>query len=157
MIVQHQNGNSYLFVDDRVFVSSCNVITGCVTTCELDLSSPIALSKWELEQIKTHIGEIFPDGFKYWVAIHSFGNHNLFKHDTLKKAQDQANHFYEDNGFAHMFTDNPDVDIALSGGYVFYLTNFESLSHPFYAPKEAKKICESLNEKQRDEDVYDEY
>ena len=49
MIVQHPNGNSYLFIDNRVFVSAYNEITRTVITVELDLS--LDLSDWEKEQI----------------------------------------------------------------------------------------------------------
>ena len=49
MIVQHPNGNSYLFIDNRVFVSAYNETTNSVITVELDLSLP--LNEWEKEQI----------------------------------------------------------------------------------------------------------
>lgn len=49
MIVQHPNGNSYLFIDNRVFVSSYYEKTNSVITVELDLSLP--LNDWEKEQI----------------------------------------------------------------------------------------------------------
>ena len=49
MIVQHPNGNSYLFIDNRVFISAYNEITNSVITVELDLSLP--LNDWEKEQI----------------------------------------------------------------------------------------------------------
>ena len=49
MIVQHPNGNSYLFIDNRVFVSAHNETTNSVITVELNLSLP--LNDWEKEQI----------------------------------------------------------------------------------------------------------
>lgn len=49
MVVQHPNGNSYLFIDNRVFVSTYNKTTNSVITTELDLSLP--LNEWEKEQI----------------------------------------------------------------------------------------------------------
>jgi len=49
MIVQHPNGNSYLFIDNKVFVSSYNETTKTVITVQLDLSLP--LNDWEKEQI----------------------------------------------------------------------------------------------------------
>lgn len=49
MIVQHSNGNSYLFIDNRVFVSAYNETTNSVITVELDLTLP--LNDWEKKQI----------------------------------------------------------------------------------------------------------
>lgn len=49
MIVQHPNGNSYLFIDNKVFVSAYNETTKSVITVQLDLSLP--LNDWEKEQI----------------------------------------------------------------------------------------------------------
>lgn len=49
MIVQHPNGNSYLFIDNRVFVSAYNETTKSVITIQLDLS--LDLTDWEKEQI----------------------------------------------------------------------------------------------------------
>lgn len=49
MVVQHSNGNSYLFIDNRVFVSAYNETTKSVITVELDLTLP--LTDWEQEQV----------------------------------------------------------------------------------------------------------
>lgn len=49
MIVQHPNGNSYLFIDNRVFVSAYNETTNSVITVELDIHND--LNDWEKEQI----------------------------------------------------------------------------------------------------------
>lgn len=48
MIIQHPNGNSYLFVDNKVFVSAYNPQTNSVITVQLDLSLP--LNNWEKQQ-----------------------------------------------------------------------------------------------------------
>lgn len=50
MIIQNPNGNSYLFIDNKVFVSSYNETTKSVITVKLDLSS--SLNDWEKKQIK---------------------------------------------------------------------------------------------------------
>lgn len=56
MIVQHPNGNSYLFIDNKVFVSAYNETTKSVITVQLDLSLP--LNDWEKEQIAKQPGHI---------------------------------------------------------------------------------------------------
>jgi len=49
MIVQHTNGNSYLFIDNRIFVSAYNETTKSVITVELNINGE--LNDWEKEQI----------------------------------------------------------------------------------------------------------
>ena len=49
MIVQHPNGNSYLFIDNRIFVSSYNEAANAVITVELNIHGD--LNDWEKEQI----------------------------------------------------------------------------------------------------------
>jgi hypothetical protein len=140
MIVQHPNGNSYLFIDNRVFVSAYNETTKSVISVELDLSLP--LNDWEKEQIKLHIGDIIPDGYIYKVVIHSYGSHSCTLFDNLKKAVDCANEYCEDNGFANLFTNNPNVDTVLNGGTVYYLEDFDKLVYP-YNLYDCKILCNS--------------
>lgn len=140
MIVQHSNGNSYLFIDNRVFVSAYNETTKSVISVELDLSLP--LNDWEKEQIKLHIGDILPDGYIYKVVIHSYGSHSCISYNNLKNALDCANEYYEDNGFANLFTNNPNVDTVLSGGTVYYLEDFDKLVYP-YNNHDCKVLCNS--------------
>lgn len=142
MIVQHPNGNSYLFIDNRVFVSAYNETTNSVITVELDLSLP--LNDWEKEQIKLHIGDILPDGYIYKVVIHSYGSHSCTTFVNLKEALDKANEYYEDNGFANLFTNNPNVDTVLNGGTVYYLENFNKLVYP-YDLHDCKVLCNSYS------------
>lgn len=142
MIVQHPNGNSYLFINNRVFVSAYNETTNSVITVELDLSLP--LNDWEKEQIKLHIGDILPDGYIYKVVVHSYGSHSCVAFDNLKKALDEANEYWEDNGFANLFTNNPNVDTVLSGGTVYYLENFDKLVYP-YNNHDCKVLCNSYS------------
>ena len=131
MIVQHTNGNSYLFINNRVFVSTYNETTNTVLTVELDLSLP--LTDWEKEQIKLNIGDIIPDGYIYKVAVHSYGNSYLTLFDSLKQAIDFANEYNEDNGFADIITNNPNVDIPpLNGGVVYYSQEIDKLLFPYY-------------------------
>ena len=53
MVVQHPNGNSYLFINNRVFVSAYNETTNSVITVELTLTN---LNDWEKKQVLKHIG-----------------------------------------------------------------------------------------------------
>ncbi len=133
MIVQHPNGNSYLFIDNRVFVSAYNEATNSVITVELDLSLP--LNDWEKEQIKLNIGDILPDGFEYVVVVHSYGSHAKYRYNTLKRALDHANKYYEDNGYANLFTNNPNVTTELRSGTVYYLEDFSKLVYPYSLPE----------------------
>ena len=129
MIVQNPNGSSYLFIDNRVFVSAYNETTQAVTTVELDLSS--SLTDWEKEQIKLQIGDIFPDGYIYKVVVHSYGSHKCTSFDTLYYALKRANWYNEDNGFAHLYTNNPNVNTILESGSVYYLEDFDKLVYPY--------------------------
>jgi len=140
MIVQHPNGNSYLFIDNRVFVSAYNETTKSVISVELDLSLP--LNDWEKEQIKLHIGDIIPDDYIYKVVIHSYGSHSCISYNNLKNALDCANEYYEDNGFANLFTNNPNVNTVLNGGTVYYLEDFDKLIYP-YNNHDCKVLCNS--------------
>jgi hypothetical protein len=142
MIVQHPNGNSYLFIDNRVFVSAYNETTNSVITVELDLSLP--LNNWEKEQIKLHIGDILPDGYIYKVVIHSYGSHDCISYNNLKKAVDCANEYCEDNGFADLYTNNPNVNTVLNGGTVYYLEDFDKLVYP-YNLYDCKILCNSYS------------
>jgi len=49
MIVQHPNGNSYLFINNRMFVSAYNETTKSVITVELNIHGE--LNDWEKEQL----------------------------------------------------------------------------------------------------------
>ncbi|MEI6797869.1 MAG: hypothetical protein WCO04_01475 [Pseudomonadota bacterium] len=142
MIVQHPNGNSYLFIDNRVFVSAYNETTKSVISVKLDLSLP--LNDWEKEQIKLHIGDILPDGYIYKVVIHSYGSHDCISYNNLKNALDCANEYNEDNGFADLYTNNPNVDTVLSGGTVYYLEDFDKLVYP-YNNHDCKVLCNSYS------------
>lgn len=141
MIVQNPNGSSYLFIDNRVFVSAYNETTNTVITVELNLSLSNNLTDWEKEQIKLNFGDILPDGYIYKVVVHSFGNHRCIPFDNLKSATDYANRFNEDNGFAYLYTNNPNVDTILESGSVYYLEDFDKLVYPFdlYDCKELSK------------------
>jgi hypothetical protein len=143
MIIQHPNGNSYLFINNRVFVSAFNETTSSVITVELDLSLP--LTEWEKEQINIHIGSILPDGFWYKVVIHSYGRHSIIAFNNLQKALDYANRYYEDNGYAHLYTNNPNVNNILSGGCVYYLEDYNKLQYPYSTPSEAKLLVDSYS------------
>jgi hypothetical protein len=144
MIVQHPNGNSYLFINNRVFVSAYNEASNSVITVELALNN---LNAWEKEQVLKHIGNIFPDGFKYCVAVHSYGSHHRAPFDNYKEAQDYANEYYEENGFAHIFTNNPNIidPSPLNGGEIYYLENIDLLEYPYHAPDSAKLLRASIN------------
>ena len=48
-IIQHPNGDSYLFIDNKVFVSTYHELSKSVVTVQLDLSK--GLNDWEKEQI----------------------------------------------------------------------------------------------------------
>lgn len=145
MVVQHPNGNSYLFINDRVFASTYNEVTSSVITVELDLSLP--LNDWEKEQIKIHIGDILPDGFWYKVVIHSYGGHHIADFDNLKEAVDSANLYYEDNGFADLYTNNANVNLTdpLYSGCVYYLEDYSELQYPYPTPSNAKVLLHSYS------------
>lgn len=128
-ILQDPHGNCYLFIDNNVFMSSYNSMTNCVITTQLDLTG--FLNDWEKEQIKLNIGEILPDGFDYVVVVHSYGTHSIYDYNNLKKALDHACEYYEDNGFAHIYTNNPNVTTKLTGGNVFFLDNPKNLEYPY--------------------------
>lgn len=129
MIVQHSNGSSYLFINNRVFVSRYSKIKNSVVSTELDLSLP--LNNWEKEQIKKNIGDILPDGYIYKVVVHAYGSHNITDFNNLKNAIDYANEYMEDNGFANMYTNNINIDTTLRGGNVYYLEDFSKLVYPY--------------------------
>jgi len=144
MVVQHPNGNSYLFINNRVFVSAYNETTNSVITVELTLTN---LNDWEKKQVLKHIGNIIPDGFKYCVTVHSYGSHYRAFYDNYKEAQDFANEFNEGNGFADIFTNNPNIidSTPLQGGKVYYLENLDSLEYPYHAPEGAKLLKCSMS------------
>lgn len=143
MTAQHPNGSSYLFIDNRVFVSKYNETSKQVVTNELNLKQD-SLTDWEIEQITNHIGLIFPDGFKYVVCIHSYGSHHKVMYDNLKEACDLANEYHEDNGFACLFTNNRNVNVRLSGGEVYYHKNPETIS-AYSHPEGAELLTVSIN------------
>jgi len=71
MIVQHPNGNSYIFVSNRVFVSSYSEDIKSLITIELDLSLP--LNDWEKEQISLQPMHECETPFCYTGKIVPFG------------------------------------------------------------------------------------
>ena len=151
MIEQHPNGSSYLFIDNRVFVSQYDETVKQVITKELNLRHD-SLSTWEIEKITEHIGLIFPDGFRYVVCIHAYGSHCKSTYNNLKEACDEANEYYEDNGYAHLFTNNKNVNVRLSGGDVYYHPNPELIS-PYAHPEDAVELnpINDLDEEEQEE------
>ena len=71
MIVQHPNGNSYIFVSNRVFVSSYSENIKSLITIELNLSLP--LTEWEKEQISLQPMHECENPFCYTGRIVPFG------------------------------------------------------------------------------------
>lgn len=142
MTAQHPNGSSYLFIGNRVFVSKYDETTKQVMTNELNLRHD-SLTDWEIAEITNHIGLVFPDGFKYVVCIHSYGSHHKIMYDNLKEACDTANEYYQDNGYAHLFTNNKNVHVSLSGGDVYYYENPELISA--YAHPEGAELLFSMH------------
>jgi hypothetical protein len=152
MIEQHSNGNSYLFIDNRVFVSQYDETIKQVITKELNLRHD-SLTDWEIEKIIKHIGFIFPDGFRYVVCIHSYGSHLKCTYDNLKEACDEANYYYEDNGYAYLFTNNKNVNVRLSGGGVYYHPNPDQVS-AYAHPEDAVELnpIDDSNEEEQEEE-----
>ena len=57
----------------------------------------------------------YKDGFQYVVCVHSYGTHYKQEFNNFYAAFDLTNEYHEDNGFANLFTNNPDLKIKLSG------------------------------------------
>ena len=80
--------------------------------------------------------EEFKDKFKYAVVVHSYGSHNKYEFNNFESAKDLANQYYEDNGYAHIFTNNPNIKEKLNGGNVYFILDVDSVDDTKY-PKNA--------------------
>jgi hypothetical protein len=86
----------------------------------------------EISNINNQIYD-YKDGFEYVVCINSYGSHYKQSFNNLHSALDVANKYYEDNGFAYLYTNNPNVKVRLSGGDVYFIKDTTSVSaytHP---------------------------
>lgn len=147
-IIQDFNGNSYIFVGKNAFKSSYDDNTKAVVSKPLEFNDQ--LNEWEKEQVLKHIGPVFPDGFTYSVIVHSYGYAYNYKYNNLFDAENLANEYYEDNGYAQILTNNPDIspDIVLSGGNVYYIDySNDIMANTDAIPKEAKLISLSYNQR----------
>jgi len=75
----------------------------------------------------------YTDGFNYVVCVHSYGSHYKSEFNNLHAAMELTNEYYQDNGFAHLFTNNPDVKIRLQSGDVYFIQDTSIISaydHP---------------------------
>lgn len=100
----------------------------------------------ELGSITNQINS-YKDGFDYVVCVHSYGSHNKYKFNNLYAALELTNDYNQDNGFAHLFTNNPNVKIRLYSGDVFFIENTSEIS-AYNHPKNAVIVYadEDLNE-----------
>ena len=103
----------------------------------------------ELISINSQISN-YKDGFEYVVCVHSYGRHWKESFNNLNAALMLTDEYYEDNGFAHLYTNNPNVKIRLQSGDVYFIedtSNVSPYSHPenaFYVHTEEdlKNECE---------------
>lgn len=76
----------------------------------------------------------YADGFKYVVVIHSYGSHYKTHHNNHITAIEMANEYYQDNGFADIYTNNKDFpETCLLGGNIYYYEDIDNISqykHP---------------------------
>lgn len=85
------------------------------------------------------------DGFKYIVIIHSYGSHSKREFNNLYLATELANEYYEDNGFANIYTNNKDAKSdPLSGGCIYYVEDISTVS-AYNNPVGAIMLVESVN------------
>jgi hypothetical protein len=86
----------------------------------------------ELNSINRQIFN-YKDGFDYVVCVHSYGSHYKSKFNNLHAALELTNEYYQDNGFAHLFTNNPNVKIRLQSGDVYFIQDtsiINAYDHP---------------------------
>jgi hypothetical protein len=86
----------------------------------------------ELDSINRQIFD-YKDGFDYVVCVHSYGSHYKSKFNNLHAALELTSEYYQDNGFAHLFTNNPNVKMRLQSGDVYFIQNTSIISaydHP---------------------------
>ena len=97
-----------------------------------DLLKKQSLLNSELYSITNQIAS-YKDGFDYIVCVHSYGSHSKYKFNNLYAAIELTNDYYQDNGFANLFTNNPNVKIRLNSGEVYFIENTSEISaysHP---------------------------
>ncbi len=82
--------------------------------------------------------EAYDDGFKYVVVVSSYGSRHKVYTTNFFKAKEEANEYYDDNGNANIYTNNPNAIASLSSGHVYFLEDLNQLSYSH--PKEAKLI-----------------
>lgn len=105
--------------------------------------------KNELNSINHQISN-YKDGFEYVVCVHSYGSHWKERFNNLDSALILTNEYYEDNGFAHLYTNNPNVKIRLQGGDVYFIedtSKINAFKHPenaviVYTEEDLKNECD---------------
>ena len=103
----------------------------------------------ELNSIKHQISN-YKDGFEYVVCVHSYGSHFKYKFNNLYAAFEVTNEYYQDNGFAHLYTNNPNVKIRLQSGDVYFIedtSKINAFDHPenavdVHAEEDLKNECD---------------
>ena len=92
----------------------------------------------ELISINRQISN-YKDGFEYVVCVHSYGSHYKQSFNNLNAALTLTDEYYQDNGFAHLYTNNPNVKIRLQSGDVFFIQDTSEIS-AYNHPKNAVNV-----------------
>ena len=81
----------------------------------------------------------YKDGFDYVVCVHSYGSHYKGTFNNLHSALELTNEYNQDNGYAHLYTNNPDVKIRLQSGDVFFIEDTSKIT-AYSRPEGAIKV-----------------
>ena len=94
-----------------------------------------------LKQLNAVNAEIlkYEDGLQYAVVVHSYGNHLKHNFNNLESALELCSEYYQDNGYAHLYTTKPGVTMSLQSGDVYYVKDI-SIVDAYRHPVEAVKV-----------------
>ena len=81
----------------------------------------------ELKKIDNQIRK-YDSGFKYVVFTHCFGNHFKDVYKNSEVALDHCSNYNQDNGYADIYTDDPNFKEPIMSGTVFFIENIEDLN-----------------------------
>jgi hypothetical protein len=97
----------------------------------------------QLEVVRNEIHD-YKDGFDYRVCVHSYGSHTKYVFNNVHAALMHCSEYYRDNGYAHLYSNNPKLRISIGSGDVFYIENI-SMVDAWSHPKEAVLVLTEEN------------
>ena len=82
----------------------------------------------------------YDDGYKYVVLVFSYGSKSKHEFTNIHAADNLRNEYNQDNGFAHLYTNNPNIkDVNHISGNTYYIDDISKVT--IYTASNIGEVC----------------